>query len=191
MSTEQQAPPEVSPPELVLYKAPQAWNLPSLSPACVQVEVRLLDAAAERVSRRSRPTPSLCAAQCRASRLPAAPIAAEDLSSRGSIGARAPAGPPPAAAAACRPFAACSNATACRPGAPHLQAYLRLAKVRFAVQECAAPSASPTGQLPALDTAADLVGGDAAAAAHLAPPLAEWAAARTMVEYLRHKVGGC
>lgn len=70
-----------------------------------------------------------------------------------------------------------------------LQAYLRLAKVQLAAQDCAAPSASPTGQVPALDTSADLVGGDAAASAHLPPPLAELAAARTLIDYLKHKVG--
>ena len=55
------------------------------------------------------------------------------------------------------------------------------------MQECAAPSACPTGQVPALDTSADLVGADAAAA-HLPLPLAELAAARTMMDYLKHKV---
>lgn len=43
-------------------------------------------------------------------------------------------------------------------------------------------------QVPALDTSADLVGADAAAA-HLPLPLAELAAARTMIDYLKHKVG--
>lgn len=45
-----------------------------------------------------------------------------------------------------------------------------------------------TFQVPALDTSADLVGADAAAA-HLPLPLAELAAARTMIDYLKHKVG--
>ncbi|PRW33295.1 metaxin 1 [Chlorella sorokiniana] len=72
-------------------------------------------------------------------------------------------------------------------GCLQVEAYLRLAKVAFAVQECVAPSASPTGQVPALDTSADLVGADAAAA-HLPLPLAELAAARTMIDYLKHKV---
>lgn len=40
MADEQQQ--AAAPPQLVLYKAPQAWGLPSLSMACVQVEVRLL-----------------------------------------------------------------------------------------------------------------------------------------------------
>ena len=71
--------------------------------------------------------------------------------------------------------------------APVSQAYLRLGGIRFAVQECITPSASPTGQVPALDTSADLVGTDASAAS--APPLAEFGAARTMVEYLKAKVG--
>ncbi len=42
---------------------------------------------------------------------------------------------------------------------PRLQAYLRLAKIPFAVQDCNAPSAAPTAQLPVLDAGADLVGG--------------------------------
>jgi hypothetical protein len=69
---------------------------------------------------------------------------------------------------------------------PTAQAYLRLAKAQFAVQECSSRSASPTSQVPALDTSADLVGTDGATAA--AAPLGEWAAARAMVDYLRSKV---
>lgn len=42
-----------------------------------------------------------------------------------------------------------------------LQAYLRLANIQFAVQDCPWGSYSPTGQVPALDTAGgDLVGAD-------------------------------
>lgn len=41
--------------------------------------------------------------------------------------------------------------------APLTQAYLRLAKIPFAVQDCNAPSAAPTAQLPVLDAGADLV----------------------------------
>jgi metaxin len=42
-----------------------------------------------------------------------------------------------------------------------VQAYLRLAKVKFAVQECPWGSFSPTGQVPALDTeGGDLIGSD-------------------------------
>jgi metaxin len=42
-----------------------------------------------------------------------------------------------------------------------MQAYLRLAKVKFAVQDCPWGSFSPTGQVPALDTeGGDLIGSD-------------------------------
>ena len=58
----------------------------------------------------------------------------------------------------------------------------------FAVQDCAAPSASPTGQLPALDTSADLVGAHAAVSGSAPPPLAEFAAARQLIDYLKRKV---
>ena len=68
------------------------------------------------------------------------------------------------------------------------QAYLRLAKVSFAVQECGAPSACPTGQVPALDTSTDLVGAEPAAAAATAAPLGEFLAARLIVDYLKQKV---
>ncbi|PSC73709.1 metaxin-1 isoform X2 [Micractinium conductrix] len=69
-----------------------------------------------------------------------------------------------------------------------VEAYLRLGKVAFAVQDCAAPSASPTGQLPALDTSADLVGAHAAVSGSAPPPLAEFAAARQLIDYLKRKV---
>lgn len=48
--------------------------------------------------------------------------------------------------------------TAARAPGSHLQAYLRLAKAGFEVQECAGPAASPTGQLPALDVGGSLLG---------------------------------
>jgi metaxin len=42
-----------------------------------------------------------------------------------------------------------------------MQAYLRLAKMKFAVQDCPWGSFSPTGQVPALDTeGGDLIGSD-------------------------------
>ncbi|KAL4440053.1 hypothetical protein ABPG75_003054 [Micractinium tetrahymenae] len=67
-----------------------------------------------------------------------------------------------------------------------VEAYLRLAKIPFAVQDCNAPSAAPTAQLPVLDAGADLVAPDSGAAA--APgPLAEFAAARVMIDYLKQK----
>lgn len=39
-----------------------------------------------------------------------------------------------------------------------MQAYLRLAQIPFAVENCVTPSASPTGRVPALDTSSALVG---------------------------------
>ena len=86
-----------------------------------------------------------------------------------------------AAHAAARPTATLTSP----PLLPHLQAYLRLARIPFAVQECAAASASPTGQLPALDAGEDLIAGESGQS-----PSDEWAAAKTLLEYLRLKVGG-
>jgi hypothetical protein len=72
-------------------------------------------------------------------------------------------------------------ATVQSPPSPlRAQAYLRLAKVRFAVHDCASGSASPTGQVPALDTSEDLVGADAGA-----PPADDLAAAKAQLAYLR------
>lgn len=63
---------------------------------------------------------------------------------------------------------------------PLLQAYLRLARVNFAVTECATASASPTGQVPAVESAEDLVSAEAGATA-----ADEFAAARAVMAYLR------
>ena len=75
-----------------------------------------------------------------------------------------------------------------------LQTYLRLANVPFAVQECSATSACPTGQLPALDTSTDLVGGGGREGGSAPPgtsgPLAESGVARLIVDYLKRNVRG-
>ena len=42
-----------------------------------------------------------------------------------------------------------------------VEAYLRLAGLRFACEDCKTPYASPSGQLPALDQCSDIVGEDA------------------------------
>lgn len=189
---------------VVLYKAPPAWSLPSFSVGCLQVEVRCAGAPSRQLSLPTGLVPIGGAGGSSGQLLP---------------GGRMRSPPLPAQHRCC-----------CAP-CPSPQAYLRLAKVAFAVQECAAPAASPTGQVrgqascgrpftpclppgfprrfclrllargprvtscalqqlqvPALDTSADLVGADAAAA-HLPLPLAELAAARTMIDYLKHKVG--
>ena len=45
-----------------------------------------------------------------------------------------------------------------------VEAYLRLAGLRFACEDCKTPYASPSGQLPALDQCSDIIGEDAGGA---------------------------
>lgn len=40
-----------------------------------------------------------------------------------------------------------------------VETYLRLAGLKFSCEDCSTPFSSPSGQLPALDQNADLVGG--------------------------------
>jgi len=63
-----------------------------------------------------------------------------------------------------------------------MQAYLRLAKVKFAVQECPWGSSSPTGQVPALDTEGGyLIGSDDAESM-----ASQFEGAREIINHLQH-----
>ncbi|GAB4823781.1 hypothetical protein N2152v2_010827 [Parachlorella kessleri] len=62
-------------------------------------------------------------------------------------------------------------------------AYLRLAKIQFSVTECATAASSPTSQVPAVESQTDLVSAEATATA-----ADEFAAARTVIDYLRKRV---
>jgi hypothetical protein len=63
-----------------------------------------------------------------------------------------------------------------------MQAYLRLAKVKFAVQDCPWGSFSPTGQVPALDTEGGyLIGSDDAESI-----ASQFEGAREIINHLQH-----
>ena len=68
--------------------------------------------------------------------------------------------------------------TACPPPP---QAYLRLAKIKFGVHECATASASPSGAVPAVESREDLVSAEPGASG----AADEFAAARSVLAYLR------
>ena len=65
-----------------------------------------------------------------------------------------------------------------------VEAYLRLAGLRFACEDCKTPYASPSGQLPALDQCSDIVGEDAGGSKDHTGALA----ARRIADHLSKKV---
>jgi metaxin len=69
-----------------------------------------------------------------------------------------------------------------------VEAYLRLAGLRFACEDCKTPYASPSGQLPALDQCADIVGEDAGAKDAAARDHTGALAARRIADHLAKKV---
>jgi len=197
---------------VVLYKAPSAWSLTSFSLGCLQVEVGcttqlLLCGMIGGIGWRSR--------QNDLQLLSGGRRAAVDRSAPQLLPPRAPslAGvPAPGKGGLCRARMCCAI---CKPHWPGAWARRRCSGsgvlsaqparlhtlLRSAPLLCSLLAPAPAHPLnpptcclkvPALDTSADLVGADAASA-HLPLPLAELAAARTMIDYLKHKVrgGGC
>lgn len=69
-----------------------------------------------------------------------------------------------------------------------VEAYLRLAGLRFACEDCKTPYASPSGQLPALDQCADIVGEDAGSKDAAARDHTGALAARRIADHLAKKV---
>ena len=70
-----------------------------------------------------------------------------------------------------------------------VEAYLRLAGLRFACEDCKTPYASPSGQLPALDQCSDIIGDDSGGAKDAAARDHTGAlAARRIADHLSKKV---
>lgn len=151
----------------MLYKWAPGWGLPSLSVACLQVEVSSIDDAwyCAMASRPFLSVTNLQAAQGANRAFKGSPADRQAFRMQLERGKPPQAAPQVWLATAAIPtpqllvpalLTHLAHLHAC--WGPLAQAYLRLAKIPFAVQDCNAPSAAPTAQLPVLDAGADLVG---------------------------------